>query len=51
MKYLHGFMPYIQVNGDYIKKPITECSNKIRQWLYHLGVSTDKIETLSKTCI
>ncbi|HDA2316775.1 TPA: oleate hydratase, partial [Staphylococcus aureus] len=31
---------YSDVNGDYIKKPITECSgNEIcQEWLYHLGV-------------
>ncbi|HEI9423725.1 TPA: oleate hydratase [Staphylococcus aureus] len=41
---------YSDVNGDYIKKPITECSgNEIcQEWLYHLGVSTDKIEDLAK---
>ncbi|MEH3500581.1 oleate hydratase, partial [Escherichia coli] len=41
---------YSDVNGDYIKKPITECSgNEIcQEWLYHLGVPTDKIEDLAK---
>lgn len=41
---------YSDVNGDYIKKPIIECSgNEIcQEWLYHLGVPTDKIEDLAK---
>ena len=51
MKYLRGFCAlYSDVNGDYIKKPITECSgNEIcQEWLYHIGVPTDKIEDLAK---
>ncbi len=50
MKYLHGFMPYIGMWAIILKSQITECSgNEIcQEWLYHLGVSTDKIEDLAK---
>ncbi len=42
---------YSDVNGDYIKKPITECSgNEIcQEWLNPLKVSTDKIEDYKTT--
>lgn len=42
---------YSNVNGDYIHKPITECSgNEIcQEWLYHMGVPINQIEDLAKT--
>ena len=39
--------------GDYIKKPMRDCTGKeiCEEWLYHLGVPTEEIETLaSKSC-
>lgn len=41
---------YSDVNGDYIKKPITECSGHeiCQEWLYHMGVPVDQIEQLAK---
>lgn len=37
-------------DGNYIKKPITECSgNEIAQeWLYHMGVPVDQIKALAE---
>ena len=42
---------YSNINGDYIHKPITECSgNEIcQEWLYHMGVPINQIEDLAKT--
>ncbi|CRH89978.1 Oleate hydratase [Chlamydia trachomatis] len=42
--------------GDYVKKPMKNCSGYdiIREWLYHLGVQKNQIDTLAKedvTCI
>lgn len=36
---------YIDVPGDYIKKPMSECTGVeiCEEWLYHLGVPQDKI--------
>ncbi len=36
-------------DGDYIKKPMRECTGKeiCMEWLYHLGVPTDEIEELA----
>ena len=41
---------YSNINGDYIHKPITECSgNEIcQEWLYHMGVPINQIEDLAK---
>ena len=38
--------------GDYIKKPMSQCSGKeiTKEWLYHIGVPVNEIEELSKTC-
>lgn len=35
--------------GDYIKKPMRECTGKeiCEEWLYHIGVPTDRIEELA----
>ena len=35
--------------GDYIKKPMSECTGKeiCMEWLYHLGVPTDQLEDLA----
>lgn len=35
--------------GNFIKKPITECNGKeiTEEWLYHLGMHPDKVETLA----
>lgn len=37
-------------DGDYIKKPITKCTGTeiAQEWLYQLGVPTDKIDELAK---
>ncbi|MCP1639626.1 oleate hydratase [Streptococcus gallinaceus] len=42
--------------GDYVKKPMKNCSGYdiTREWLYHLGVPKNQIDTLAKedvTCI
>ena len=36
--------------GNYVKKPMTECTGEeiCEEWLYHMGVPTDKIEALAK---
>ena len=41
---------YSDVDGDYIKKPITECSGQeiCQEWLYHMGVPVEEIEDLAK---
>ncbi|NJI17057.1 oleate hydratase, partial [Staphylococcus agnetis] len=41
---------YSDVKGDYIKKPITECSGHeiCQEWLYHMGMPEDQIEQLAK---
>ena len=33
-----------------MKKPMTECTGEeiCEEWLYHMGVPTDKIEALAK---
>ena len=38
--------------GDYIHKTMQECSGKeiTKEWLYHIGVPTDKIEEYANTC-
>ena len=40
---------FTDVPGDYIKKPMKECTGKeiTEEWLYHLGVPTEKI---GETC-
>ena len=37
-------------NGDYIKKPMRECTGKeiCQEWLYHLGVPEEEIERLAE---
>lgn len=37
-------------DGEYIKKPIVECSGKeiTQEWLYHLGVPTELIDDLAE---
>lgn len=37
--------------GDYIKKPMKECTGKeiCQEWLYHLGVPVEEIEDISST--
>ena len=41
---------FTDVPGDYIKKPMKECTGKeiTEEWLYHLGVPTDQIEELAE---
>ena len=41
---------YSNVKGDYINKPIVECSgNEIcQEWLYHMGVPTNQIKDLAQ---
>ena len=40
---------YTSVPGDYIKKPMKDCTGKeiTEEWLYHLGVPEDEIEELA----
>ncbi len=40
---------FSNVPGDYIKKPMRECTGKeiCMEWLYHLGVPENQIETLA----
>ena len=42
---------YTDREGDYIKKPMKECSGQeiAQEWLYHLGVEEDKIAELVKS--
>lgn len=43
---------FSDVPGDYIQKNMRDCTGKeiTKEWLYHLGVPTDKIESLAETC-
>ena len=38
--------------GNYVKKPMRECTGEevCREWLYHIGVPEDKIDSLAKEC-
>ncbi|WP_294033398.1 oleate hydratase [uncultured Moraxella sp.] len=40
---------YSNIDGNYIQKPVESCTGReiTQEWLYHLGVPTDKIELLS----
>ncbi|MDN6258573.1 MAG: oleate hydratase [Corynebacterium sp.] len=40
---------YSDVDGDYVKKPIVECTGEeiTQEWLYHLGVPVDQIDELA----
>lgn len=42
---------FTDVPGDYIKKPMRECTGKeiTEEWLYHIGVPTDQIANLADT--
>lgn len=46
--WLYGM--FSDVPGDYIKKPMRECTGKeiCEEWLYHLGVPKDQIEELAE---
>ncbi len=41
---------HTDVPGNYVKKPMRECTGEevCREWLYHIGVPTDRIEELAK---
>ena len=41
---------FTDVPGDYVKKPMKECTGKeiTAEWLYHLGVPEDEIEELAE---
>jgi len=43
---------FSDVPGDYIKKPMRDCTGKeiTKEWLYHIGVPVDEIEELANTC-
>ena len=47
--WVYGLFP--DKPGNYIKKPMTECTGEeiCQEWLYHMGVPTDKIEALAKS--
>ena len=36
--------------GNYVKKPMRECTGEevCREWLYHIGIDEDRIDTLAK---
>ncbi len=42
---------YTDVPGDYIKKPMKECTGNeiVQEWLYHMGVPEAEIAELSRT--
>lgn len=42
---------YTDVNGDYVKKPIKDCTGKeiAMEWLYHIGVPIENIEEYTKS--
>ena len=41
---------FTDIPGDYVKKPMRDCTGKeiTMEWLYHLGVPTDRIEDLAE---
>ncbi len=43
---------FSDVPGDYIKKPMRDCTGKeiTKEWLYHIGVPEAEIEKLAETC-
>jgi len=43
---------FSDVPGDYIKKPMRDCTGKeiTKEWLYHIGVPADEIEELAGSC-
>ncbi len=43
---------FSDVNGDYIKKPMRDCTGKeiTKEWLYHLGVPVAEIDELADSC-
>ena len=46
--WVYGLFP--DKPGNYVKKPMTECTGEeiCEEWLYRMGVPTDKIEALAK---
>jgi len=42
---------YTDVAGDYVKKPMKECTGEeiTQEWLYHLGVPVAEIEAMAKS--
>ena len=46
--WVYGLFP--DEPGNYVKKPMRECTGEeiCAEWLYHMGVPTDKIEALAK---
>lgn len=43
---------FSDVPGDYIKKPMRDCTGKeiTQEWLFHIGVPKEEIEELSQSC-
>ena len=43
---------FSDVPGDYIKKPMRDCTGKeiTKEWLYHIGVPENEIEELAESC-
>ena len=41
---------HTDVEGNYVKKPMRECTGEeiCKEWLYHIGVPTEKIEDFAK---
>lgn len=41
---------HTDVEGNYVKKPMRECTGEeiCKEWLYHIGVPTEKIENFAK---
>lgn len=48
--WLYGL--FSDVDGDYIKKPMRDCTGKeiTKEWLYHIGVPVDEIDELAESC-
>ena len=46
--WIYGFFPFVE--GDYVKKPMLECSGKeiAMEWLYHMGVPEAEIEEIAE---
>lgn len=46
--WIYGLFPFVE--GDYVKKPMLECSGKeiAMEWLYHMGVPEAEIEEIAE---
>ena len=48
-----GYGLYVQTEGDYIKKPMKDCTGQeiLREYLYHLGISEGEMAELMSTVV